>query len=176
MPLTRQQKESRVADIQKALSEATSAVFMAFTALTVDDTEELRDRLHEQGSSLKVLPKRLLRLVLKELKLDFDPTTHDGQFAIVWGNDAVAPAKTVSTFLKGRANVTLVGGSLEGNILSQAQVNALAALPTREQLLGKLLGTISNPARGFVMVLSGVQRQAVQVLQAIADKKEKATA
>ena len=171
MPLTRQQKVERVAATQKELAAATSAVFMAFTALSVDDTEELRDRLHEQGGSLKVLPKRLLRLVLQELKLDFDPTTHEGQFAIVWGNDAVAPAKVVSTFIKGRENVRLVGGSLEGNVLSQAEVNALAALPSREELLGQLVGTISNPARGLVMVLSGVQRQTVQVLQAIADQK-----
>lgn len=171
MPLTRQQKEERVATTQKEVAAATSAVFMAFTALSVDDTEELRDKLHAQGSSLRVLPKRLMRLVLRELKLDFDPMGHDGQFAMVWGNDAVAPAKVVSTFIKDREHVQLVGGSLEGKELSLEQVRALAALPTREELLGQLVGTMSQPARGLVMVLSGTARQTVQVLKAIADQK-----
>lgn len=172
MPLTRQQKEERVAATEQELKAATSAVFVAFTALTVDDTEELRDRLHEQGGSLKVLPKRLMDLVLKKLALDFDPTTQEGQFAIVWGNDAVTPAKVVSTFIKKREHVRLVGGSLEGSLLSLEQVNALAALPSREELLALLLRTMNGPTQGLVMVLSGVQRQTVQVLSAIADKKQ----
>lgn len=174
MPLTRQQKEERVATTHRDVAAAASAVFMAFTAMSVDDTEELRDRLHATGSTLRVLPKHLMRLVMQELKLDFDPTTHEGQFAIVWGSDGVAPAKVVYTFIKDRDNVRLVGGSLEGNLLSFEQVQSLAILPSREELLGQLVGTISQPARGLVMVLSGVQRQTVQVLKAIADQKQTA--
>jgi large subunit ribosomal protein L10 len=172
MPLTRQQKEERVAQTTNDLKEAVSCVFMGYDGLNVTDLEELRGLLYEQGARLRVLPKRLLRLVMKNIALDFDPTQVAGQIAVVWGNDAIAPAKVIHTFARKRSEIMwIVAGAMAGTLLEQKQVIALAQLPGREQLLGQLLNVISSPMRGLIVTLSGVQRNFVYALKAIAEKK-----
>lgn len=173
MPLTRQQKEEKVTTTMADLQGAASCVFVAYNGLNVDDMEELRGKLHESGARVRVLPKRLLRLVLKNINLDFDPTSIDGQIAVAWGNDVVAPAKILHEFAKTRAEIMrLVGGAMEGSLLDQVQVIALAQLPTKDQLRGQLLSVLVGPVRGLVMTLSGVQRNFVYAMKAIADQKQ----
>jgi large subunit ribosomal protein L10 len=171
MSLTRQQKEQSITETQKSISSATSVVFISYDGLTVDEANELRTSLHEAGGGMRVIPKRLLKIVLSNEKLDFDPKEHEGQIAVVWGEDAVAPAKVLNEFAKDHDSIKLLAGALEGNILSLEEVTALAKLPSREELLGQLVGALSGSARGLVSVLSGVQRNTVQVLKAIADQK-----
>lgn len=171
MALTRQQKEDIVSTTQAQLSGATSFVMITFDQLTVGEINQLRDKLHASGGRLRIVPKRLLKIILKQIKLDFDPQSLTGQVAVAWANDAVAPAKILNEFAKLHTNkMQLMSGSLEGNLLTLEQVKALATLPSRDQLLGQLVSVLAGPARGLVTVLSGVQRNFVQVLQAIADK------
>ncbi len=172
MPLTRQQKEERVATTQKDLEGATSSVVVAYNGLNVSDVGDLRTALHQQGAKLRVLPKRLLRLVMQNMKHDFDPTAVEGQIAVAWGNDPVAPAKVLHDFAKKHQDILwLVAGVMEGTLLTKEQVTALAQLPSRDQLLGQLLNVMTGPARGLVLTLSGVQRNFVYALNAIAEKK-----
>lgn len=171
MALTRQQKEARVSQVSTDLKSATSVVFVAYDGLTVDNLEELRDQLFTSQSRLRIVPKRLLKLALKEAAVDFDPSAQSGQLAIVWGSDPVAPAKALHTFAKKNNKAKLVAGVLEGVTLSQEQITALALLPSREQLLGQLVSVLSGPARGLVQVLSGVPRSFVYALKAMSDKK-----
>jgi large subunit ribosomal protein L10 len=175
MPLTRQQKEERVTKTTKDLEGAASYVFVAYDGLNVTDMGELRGLLHEQGANLRVLPKRLLRIVMQNIKQDFDPTTIKGQVAIAWGNDVVAPAKVLYDFAKTRAEILqLVGGAIEGTLLEKMQVIALAQLPGKDQLRAQLLSVMMGPTRGLVTTLSGVQRNFVYGLKALADKKQAA--
>lgn len=174
MALTRQQKETRIAQASKDLSQATAVVFMAYDALPASDTEELRGKLHAEGVAMRVLPKRLLKKVLEQAKIEFDPLTHEGQLAILWGSDATAPARILHQFAKKHEQVRLVGGLLEGALLELARVESLAVLPSRQELLGQLVGTIAGPLRGLQAVLTGVPRKSVYVLAAIAKKKQTA--
>src|SRR3989344_8322102 len=172
MPLTREQKEQRIAEVERGMAEAASVVFVAYSRLTVTEMNELRAGLHDSGGTLRVIPKRLLKIALGSLKVEFDPRLHEGQIAVAWGSDAASPAKTLNKFAEGHAGkIRLLAGTLEGNLLTLEEVIALAKLPTREQLLGQLASVMAGPARGLVTVLSGVQRSCVQVLQAIANKK-----
>lgn len=172
MSLTRQQKEDRVNTTTSDLKGAVSCVFMAYDGLNVTDMEDLRGQLHAQGARLRVLPKRLLRLVMQNIALDFDPTQVTGQIAVAWGNDPVAPAKILHEFSKTRATIMrLVAGVMDGALLEQPQVIALAQLPSLDQLREQLLSVLAGPARGLVVTLSGVQRKFVYALKAVADKK-----
>lgn len=171
MPSTRKQKEQNVSRMETSISEAASVVFATFNGLTVKEIGELRDNLAVQKCYFKVVPKRLLKIAIASSKLDFDPVATEGQIAVIWGPDTVTPAKTVNDFATGRENIKLVAGALEGASLSTEQVNALAILPSRDQLLGQLLSVISGPARGLVQGLSGVPRNLVYALQAIKDQK-----
>lgn len=172
MSLTRQQKEGVVQEMERSVADAVATVFVSFNGLTLAEVNELRDKLFEQGCSMRVVPKRLLRISMQNAKLDFDPTQFEGQIAVVTGNDAVAPAKILSQFVKGKETIELRAGVLEGGVISLDQVQALATLPGREEMLAKLVGTLAAPMSGLVRVFSGVQRQTVYVLQAIADQKE----
>lgn len=174
MALTRQQKEQQVEEAGQVIAGAVSLVFMGFDGLTLPEANELRDKLYAEGVSIRVMPKRLLRLALKKASIGFDPQTQEGQVALIWGADAVAPARVLHAFAKEHESVRLLAGSLEGNLLTLEEVTSLAQLPTRSALLGQLVGVLAGPARGLVAVLSGVQRQSLYVLQAIADAKQAA--
>lgn len=174
MALTRQQKEQTVQTVHDHVAAATSVVFVAFDGVTLADMSAVRDKLHEAGCGMRVVPKRLLMLAIKDQKLTFDPKKHADQVAVVWGADAVSPAKIISEFAKAhQEQMRLLSGVLEGKEVSLEQVVALASLPSREQLLAQLVGVLAGPMRGFVGVLSGVPRAAVYVLQAIKEQKEK---
>ena len=152
MSLTREQKEEKVKEASEAIKGAVSTVVMTYDALNVLDMEELRGALHEQGVSMKVMPKRLLKLVMDKAKFDFDPTSQEGQMALVWSDDAVAPAKVLAEFAKDHENVELRAGIMEGELLSVEEVQQLAKLPNREQLIGQLVSVLAGPSRGLVTV------------------------
>lgn len=172
MPLTRVQKEAVVQEISTAIPKATSVVFVAFDGLTVTDVTKLRDKMYENGARMRVMPKRLLKLALKQSKIEFDPINQDGQIAIAWGIDAVSPAKILFEFAKEKKEtLRLLAGVLEGKELSLAEVTSLAMLPSRKELLGQLAGVLAGPMRGFASVLAGVPRSLVYVLQAVKDQK-----
>lgn len=172
MPLTRQQKQEKVAQMEQDLKGAQAAAVMSYTGLTIADMNELRTKLHQQGSRLRVIPKRLLRLVMQQLKLEFDPTKEQGQVAVVWGDDVVVPAKTTYSFSTTHENAHLIAGVLEGRLLSAKETTALALLPSKKELQGMFVSVISGPVRGLVTVLSGAQRQLLYALQAIQSQKE----
>lgn len=172
MALTRQQKETTIADVEKNVAEATSVVFVSYDGLKLADVNELRDKLFESGCRMQVIPKRLLAIAMKNQKRSFTPSEHEGQMAVIWGDDAVAPSKVLYEFAKEREEISLLAGVLEDEDISLEQVTSLAQLPSREQLIGQLLSVLAGPSRGFVTVLSGVPRNMVYVLQAIKDQKD----
>lgn len=172
MSLTKQEKRTQVTDMEEAVKGATSVVFVAFDGLTVDEATELRDKLFAEGIRMRVMPKRLLRIVLQNSNLDFDPKSSAGQIAVVWGADPVAPAKVLHEFAKKHESISLAAGVLEKNVLTKEQVVALAKLPNKQELLGMLVGVLSGPMRGFASVLAGVPRATVYVLSAIRDQKQ----
>ncbi len=172
MPLTRPQKEKVVTKLGENISGATSVVFLSFDALNVEDVNALRDQLHAAGCGMNVVPKRLLNLVMRNAKLDFKPLEQPGQLAVIWGPDPVTPAKTIYEFAKKHGQIQLLAGTLEKELISLEQVNSLAQIPSREQLLGQLVGVLAAPMRGLVGALTGVPRAMVFVLKAIADQKK----
>ena len=172
MPLTRQQKETRVSEVGDTISASAGTVFLAYDALNVVDVNELRTKLYEAGCEMRVVPKRLLKIALAGANMTFNPMEHEGQMAVISGKDGVSPAKVLFAFAKGKEKLRLVAGILEGKEITSAEITALAKLPGRQELLGQLVGVLSGPMRGMVQVLSGVPRATVYVLQAIADQKE----
>ena len=181
MALTREQKETRVKETAETLSSAVSVVFVTYDALQLADMNALRDQLFEAGVSMRVIPKRLAKIALENAELNFDPTAQEGQLALVWGDDVVSPAKVLAGFAKDHEQLQLVGGVMdpssakasEGKVeLTAEQVVQLSTMPSKEELLAKLVGTLAGPISGFQSVLSGVPRNAVYVLSAIKDQKE----
>ncbi len=172
MPLTREQKQNIINDLETKIEKQKSMVFMDFTGVKVKELAKLREKLKEQDSELKVAKKSLMEIALKNKHIDLDTKKLEGEVAMVMGyKDEIAPSKMVYQFSKENQKVKILGGFLENKFYEVAEIIRLAELPSKEQLLSMLVGTMSAPATNFVGVLQGNLRKLVFALSAIKDKK-----
>ncbi|MDD5251013.1 MAG: 50S ribosomal protein L10 [Patescibacteria group bacterium] len=174
MAKTRVKKETEASRYAKALADAKSVVFADLSALKVADSTELRRKSRAERVTVVAAKKTLLKRALKDAGLAdvTDVKALPGSvFMLLGEGDEVAPAKVLETFRKTNEKVAVLGGLLEAKWMSGTQVKALASLPSKEQLLGQLLGTLNAPINGFVRVLDGVPTGLVRVLNGIKDAK-----
>ena len=174
MPKSKIQKQEILRNLAEKIKKSKSLVFTGFNALGVKDNEALRAKLREVHGEYYVAKKTLLERALKEHgTLDLDAKTLDGKLAVIFSyEDEVAPAKAVDTFRKDKEDkIFFLGGILEGKLLSKTEVEALAKLPSKQELLSRLVGSMNAPVSGFVNVLAGNLRGLVTVLKAIEEKK-----
>ncbi|HEX7259946.1 MAG TPA: 50S ribosomal protein L10 [Candidatus Saccharimonadia bacterium] len=176
MAITRQEKEQAVSQLQNELAELKLVVLTDYRGLSVSEISELRDKLRSEGMSYRVTKNTLLRIAAKNTPAlkGVDPSTFTGPMALaISTNDEVAPARVIFQYAKEHQALEIVGAVTgDGELLSVAQVKALATLPTREQLLGQLVGTIAAPLSSFVGVMGANVRGIVTVLNAIKESKE----
>jgi len=173
MPKTRKQKEHSVQTLDEKLSQSKSLVFANFSGLKVKDATKLRRLCKAEGAVYEVDKKTLLKIAFEKSGISgVDVKSLPGAVAVVYGlTDEVAPAKVLEQFSKTNEAVKIIGGVIERKFISASEVIALAKLPSKQQLLAKLVGTINAPVSGFVNVLAGNLRGFVQVLNAIKDQK-----
>ncbi len=172
MPSTREQKQNIINDLETKIEKQKSMVFMDFTGVKVKELANFREKLKEQNSELKVAKKSLMEIALKNKNIDLDTKKLEGEVAMVMGyKDEIVPSKMVYQFSKENQKVKILGGFLENKFYEVADIIRLAELPSKEQLLSMLVGTMSAPATNFVGVLQGNLRKLVFALSAIKDKK-----
>ncbi|MFZ2154251.1 MAG: 50S ribosomal protein L10 [Candidatus Moraniibacteriota bacterium] len=170
--LTRKQKEVLVNELTDKIKESKSIVFADYSGVKATDINQLKSNLKKEGTNLRVIKKNLIELSLKNANIDVDVKSLAGQLAItISNNDEVAPARVLSKFAKDNENLKILGGVLGTKQMSAQEVMALAKLPSKEELIAKLVGTINAPLSGLVNVLSGNTRGLVTALKAIADSK-----
>ncbi len=171
--LTKAQKIELVKELTEKIKASKSSVFADFKGLKVKDTTELKKSLRAEGVHYVVVRKTLLDIALKNAGIEgVSIKGMEGQVAIAISNaDEVSAAKIIDTFAKTNENIKMLGGVLGTQILSAAEVKALAKIPSKEQLLGQLVGTLNAPISGFVNVLAGNLRGLVQVLNAVKEQK-----
>lgn len=169
---TRLQKEELVKSLAQKLKDSKAVVFSDFKGLAVKDMTVLRNELREKGIDFKVLKKTLITIALKDAGIEMDLKKMEGQIAIaVSQGDEVEAAKIIAKMAKVNENLKIAGGILGKKILSTEEVMALSKLPSKDELLAKLVGTLNAPVSGFVNVLAGNIRGLVQVLKAVSESK-----
>lgn len=175
MAITREAKEQAVAQLSTELGRIKLAVMTDYRGLTVREVEELRATLREQGMTYRVTKNTLLRLAARQTEAlkDLEPTAFTGPMALALGfDDEVAPARVIFQYAKTHKALEIVGAiTSDGQLLSGPEVKALAQLPTREQLLGQVVGTIAAPLTGFVGVMAGNVRSIINILNALQEKR-----
>jgi len=173
MAITREKKETLVAALVSKLQTSKSVVFTDYRGLTVEEIDEVRNQLREQGIEFKVIKNTLFKLAAKEAGVELsDDVTHGHPVAVAFaGNDEVAPARVVYAYTKKNDKFGIIGGILDGKQISDIMVKSLASLPSREQLYSSLVGSIASPLTGMLNVLTGNIRGLVNVLTAIKDSK-----
>jgi large subunit ribosomal protein L10 len=171
MAISRAAKETAVEKLSGDLGRIKLAVMTDYRGLTVAEAEELRDILREQGMTYRVTKNTLLRLAAKntEALASLDASAFHGPMALAMGfDDEVAPARVIFQYAKKHDALQIVGAITgEGQLLTAAEVKALALLPSREQLLAQVVGTIAAPLTGFVGVMSGNVRSIINLLNAL---------
>ena len=173
-------KQAVVAQLKEQLESAKGVVLTSYKGLTVAQDTELRRELREAGVSYHVVKNTMLRIAAKEAGIEGIEEHLEGTTAFAFSTeDAVAPAKVICGFIKKNkledAEVlTVKVGMVEGKVIGVDEVKALATLPSREELIAKLLGSMNAPISNTVNVLQGVIRKAVYVLDAIRSQKESA--
>ena len=173
MAKTRERKEADVAKMKQLLATTKLAVLTDYRGLDVPAINELRAKLRDAGITYTVAKNTLVKLALVySPQKSADTSVLTGPMAIAFGADEVEAAKIVAEFAKEYDALEILGAIAEdGTVLSQAEVKALAALPSREQLTAQLVGTIAAPLSGFVRVLNGNVASVVYALNAIKEKK-----
>lgn len=173
MPKTRKEKEKIVQDLAQDLNKAKSLVFTDYQGLTVNDIQELRDKIQEKEGDYKVIKNSLFQKALNKSELKGIETGElKGPLALGIGfADEVAPAKEIHTFAKEKELPKVTGGVLEGKYLDEKEITALAKLPSKEELLAKVVGSINAPVSGLVNVLAGNIRNLVSILNNIKEAK-----
>lgn len=166
-------KEAEVAEIQEKLQKSQSVMFLDYRGLTVSEVTELRNKMRAAGVEYKVIKNTMIRRAAKEAGVEGLDEILEGPTAVAFGyEDPVAPAKILVDFIENAKKTQLKGGVLAGRAMSQAEIKDLASLPSKEQLLAKLMGSLNAPVTGLVMALSGIPRKLVYALNAIKEKKE----
>ncbi len=169
------QNKEMLAAIKEDLDGASAMWVVDYRGLTVKEMQQLRRDIREAGSVIKVYKNTLVHLALAEAELPTLDDLLEGPSAFVFaGGDVAASAKAVKNFAKANENLEIKGGLMEGAAVSATEVEAIASLPSREELMAKIAGAISGVARGLATTINGVPRGMAQVVKAVADQKEAA--
>lgn len=171
--MDRRTKEQIVSELQEKLKEAKLGVLTSFSGMNVAKMEALRNALRKSNAELKVVKNTLLGIASKETDFSILADHFKWPVAIVLSHkDPVGPTKVLIDFAKKNPELEIKVGVLDGKLLTRSDISALAELPSREVLLGKLVSVMAAVPTAFVTVLSGVPRSFVQVLNAYCDKKK----
>jgi large subunit ribosomal protein L10 len=171
--MNRQQKEAFVQSLEQDFATNNGAYLVAYKGLTVAQLTSLRKKLRAQDGALQVAKVRLIRRAIAQNSVlhSWEPLLKD-QVAIIFSRDgSPAFAKTVYDFSKANQQLSIIAGCVDNEFLSKADLSAFVSLPSREVLLGQLLGTMKAPVGQFVGLLKMLMIRLVFVLKQIEDKK-----
>ncbi len=176
LSLNLEDKKAVVAEIGEQLAKAQAVVIAEYRGVTVTDMTALRKKARESGVYLKVLKNTLARRAVADTPFAGLADQLSGPLAYGISADPVAVAKVLNDFAKANDKFVIKAGALPNKVMSDKDVAALAALPSREELLAKLMGTMQAPIAKFVQTLNEVPAKFVRTLAALRDEREKQAA
>jgi large subunit ribosomal protein L10 len=172
MPTAR--KETAIQELRDRLAGAQNLFLTDYAGLTVEEITKLRGELRKDGNTYSVVKNTLFRIAAGDVATQLDQFLAGPTGIVFAGVDPVAPAKALKTFSDTTKKIEIKAAYIDGRVVDAAQVDALAKLPPKIELVAKLVGSLSSPLRGLVTVLSGNQSGLVRVLNAIREQREAA--
>lgn len=174
MSLNRQEKALVIEEVAGQVAKAQSIIIAEYRGLDVASVTVLRKQARESGVYLRVLKNTLVRRAIADTSFDGLSDQLVGPLMYAVSEDPVAAAKTMADFAKTNPSLVIKGGAMPNSLLDEAGVKALASMPSRDELLAKLLGTMQAPITQFVRTLNEVPTKFVRGLAAVRDQKENA--
>lgn len=172
--MARPEKEAAVAELKANIENSTVAIMTNYQGITVAEVTALRAQLRADNVTFKVYKNTLAALALGELGLSEACAYIEGPTVWAFCEDPVTPARILKKFSKDVEAIRMRGGVLEGKPVDEEVLNRLADLPSRDQLIAQVVGTMAMPLRNLVGTLSAVPRSMVNVIEAIRKKQEEA--
>ncbi len=163
--------KEQLAEIKEQLEGAGAVWVVDYRGLSVKEIQQLRRDIRANEGQMFVLKNTLMHIALEELEMPSMDEILSGPSAFVFtGEDPVASAKAIKNFAKGNDKLVIKGGIMDGQFQDAAAVQAIADLPSREELIAKLLGTINNPMAKTVRTLNAILEAPVRAISEIAKK------
>lgn len=166
-----EQKMRAVDELTEKIKNCSSLVLADYRGLTVEQDTELRNSLREAGVEYKVIKNTITRFAVRNSDLEELEPYLKGPTAIAISDDPVAPAKVLAEYANKFKILELKVGVVEGKVIGVDGLKALAALPSRDELVARVVGGLNAPITGLVNVLNGNLRGLVVALNAIAEQK-----
>ena len=168
--MNRQEKAELIETLQTTLNDSTTVVVAHQVGMTVAESSDLRAKMREAGAGFKVTKNRIAKLALNDTPHTALESLFTGPTAIGTSADPVAAAKVLVEYAKGNDKLTIVGGSMDGKSLDKAGVEALAKLPSLDELRGKLVGILQAPAAKITRVAQAPAGKVARVIKARSDQ------
>ncbi len=165
-------KSEKIDAIKAKAEKAQVAILTEYKGYTVEEITSLRRSIQKDGGDYMVTKNTLAKIALKGTDFEVLADSLTGPVAIAFGfEDQVSPAKAVAKFIKDTKKGAILGGALDGNLLSAKEAEALAKMPSKEELIAKILGSINSPASGIVGSINAVMAQLTRAMAAVRDQK-----
>lgn len=171
MALNLERKQEIVAEVAAEVANAQAIILAEYRGLEAGDMTELRAKARGAGVYFRVLKNTLARRAVADTPFAPLAEKMKGPLAFAISADPVAAAKVIHEFAKGKETFTIKGGAMPNAVMGPKEVGQLATMPSREELLAKLLGTMQAPVATFVRTLNEVPSRFVRTLAAIRDKQ-----
>lgn len=169
--MLKSKKIESVKELEEIYSNSKSVVITHYHGLTVSDITVLRRSLRECGASFKVVKNTLVNIANKNIGIQNDESMYTGPTAIAYSEDEVSAAKGVVDFAKSNDNLKIIGGVVNQSIVNVVDVKQLAALPSIDELRGKLVGLLQAPAGKLARIVQTPASSLAQVFKAYAVNK-----
>lgn len=169
---TRETKQRDLEALTESLQSAKSAMVVSFAGLSVNKDQEFRNTIRSAGAKYQVVKNTLARRAVKDTQFEQAADSFKGVTAIAWTeNDPVVLSKAVSKFMKDNADIyTFKTGVVDGKLIDLSQLTTIANLPSKEELISKLLFVLNAQAQRLVTVINAVPRNLAVVIKQIGDK------
>jgi len=173
---TREIKQRDLVAITESLANSKSAMVVSFTKLSVQKDQEFRNSLREAGAQYQVVKNTLARIAVKGTQFEQATDAFKGVTAIAWtDNDPVVLSKAITKFMKDNGDTyTFKSGVVDGRLVDITQLNTIASLPSKEELISKLLFVLNAQAQRIVTVINAVPRDLAVVIKQIGDQPDRA--
>lgn len=171
--ITKEQKKVVVAELADLLREATSLYFVDFTGMTVATDQAFRNELRKKGVTMRVAKNTLIIRALADVGgYDIEDSKFAGQTAVIFGGaDPIAPAKIIRQYFEKGEKPKLKVAVVEGQVFDGTQLKQVSELPTREDLISAMIGSIHAPISGIVGSINAVMRDVASLVEEVAKKK-----
>lgn len=165
MPFTREQKSKSIESLKEKISKQKSMVFADFSKVNSKDLFDLRKKLKEAGCRLQIGKKTLMRIAFGRSNAQYWAKIKKnvpGQLALIFGmEDEIAPSRISYQFSKTNENFKILGGIFENKFIEKEKVLTLAAIPSRNELLSRLVGSIYSPVGRLAIALNKIKDKKV---------------